>query len=116
MTRPSSICVRRCCAQGMRRRRWMRAACCAACSPCLRHAFPTARFLVRLDGGFATPEILDVLDAESRLDDVVAMGRNAVLTRLAAPTMVEARARSEVSGQTEHLYTEAAYAARTCAA
>jgi len=57
----------------------------------LRHAFPRARFLVRLDGGFATPEILDVLDAESRLDDVVAMGENAVLTRIAAPAMGEAR-------------------------
>src|SRR2546428_2887273 len=29
----------------------------------LRHAFPKARFLVRLDGGFATPEIFDFLDA-----------------------------------------------------
>ena len=28
----------------------------------LRLAFPQARFLVRLDGGFATPEIFDVLD------------------------------------------------------
>ncbi len=79
----------------------------------LRHAFPTARFLVRLDGGFATPEILDFLDAESRLDYVVAMGENAVLTRLAGPTMVEARALSEASGQTEHVYTAAPYAART---
>jgi hypothetical protein len=79
----------------------------------LRHAFPKARFLVRLDGGFATPEILDRLDAEPRLDYVVAMGENAVLTRFAEPTMVEARARSEASGQTEHVYTEARYAAKT---
>ena len=27
--------------------------------PLLRCAFPRARFLVRLDGGFATPEVLD---------------------------------------------------------
>ena len=79
----------------------------------LRHAFPTARFLVRLDGGFATPEILDFLDAESRLDYVVAMGENAVLTRFADPAMVKARALSEASEQTEHVYTEAHYAART---
>ena len=32
--------------------------------PLLRQAFPQARFLVRLDGGFATPEIFDFLDAE----------------------------------------------------
>ena len=79
----------------------------------LRIAFPKARFLVRLDGGFATPEIFECLDAEPGLDYVVAMGENAVLTRFAAPAMVEARARSEASGQTEHVYTEARYAAKT---
>jgi hypothetical protein len=79
----------------------------------LREAFPKARFLVRLDGGFATPAILTLLDAEPRLDYVVAMGENAVLTRLAAAAMVEARWQSEASGQTEHVYTEARYAAGT---
>jgi DDE family transposase len=79
----------------------------------LRRAFPKARFLVRLDGGFATPALLDLLDAEPRLDYVVAMAENAVLTRVAEPLMVEARTQSEASGQTEHLYTEAHYAART---
>ena len=44
----------------------------------LRVAFPQARFLVRLDGGFATPELFDFLDAEPGLDYVVAMGENAV--------------------------------------
>ena len=47
----------------------------------LRLAFPQARFLVRLDGGFATPEIFDVLDAEPGLDYVVAMAKNSVLVR-----------------------------------
>jgi hypothetical protein len=79
----------------------------------LRIAFPKARFLVRLDGGFATPEILDFLDAELRLDYVVAMAENSRLTPLAEPAMVTARAESEVSGQTAHVYTEAQYAART---
>jgi len=81
----------------------------------LRLAFPRARFLVRLDGGFATPELFDVLDAEPGLDYVVAMADNAVLTRCAESAMVEARARSEVSGQTEHVYTEVRYAAGTWA-
>jgi hypothetical protein len=81
--------------------------------PRLRLAFPKARFLVRLDGGFATPEMFAFLEAESGLDYVGAMGENAVLTRLAEPTMVAARARSEASGQTEHVYTEARYAAKT---
>jgi hypothetical protein len=79
----------------------------------LREAFPKARFLVRLDGGFATPTILNLLDAEPRLDYVVAMGENAVLTRFAEPAMVEARRQSQASGETEHVYTEARYAART---
>ena len=79
----------------------------------LRLAFPTARFLVRLDGGFATPALLDFLDAEPRLDYVVAMGAHAVLTRHAEAAMGEARLLSEASGQTEHLYTEARYAAKT---
>ena len=79
----------------------------------MRHAFPTARFLARLDGGFATPEIFDFLDAEPRLDYVVAMAENAVLTRVAEPAMVEARALRETSEQTEHVDTEAHYAAGT---
>jgi Transposase DDE domain group 1 len=83
--------------------------------PRLRVAFPKARFLVRLDGGFATPEILDFLDAEPRLDYVVAMAENSRLTPLAAPAMVDARAESAATGQTAQVYTEARYAARTWA-
>jgi hypothetical protein len=79
----------------------------------LRQAFPHARLLVRLDGGFATPAILDRLDAEPRLDYVVAMGANAVLARVAEPAMATARIESEASGQTAHVYTEARYAAGT---
>ena len=79
----------------------------------LRVAFPKARFLVRLDGGYAAPEVLDVLDAEPCLDYVVAMAQNAVLTRHAESAMVEARTLSDTSGQTEHVYTETRYAART---
>ncbi len=81
----------------------------------LRVAFPRARVLVRLDGGFATPEVFDFLDAEPGLDYVVAMAENAVLTRCAEPAMVDARTHSEASGQTEHVYTDARYAAGTWA-
>jgi hypothetical protein len=79
----------------------------------LRLAFPHARFLVRLDGGYAHPEILAFLDAEPRLDYVVAMAENAVLTRLAEPAMVQARQMSASSGQTEHVYLDAEYAAKS---
>ena len=81
--------------------------------PLLRAAFPRVRFLVRLDGGFATPELFDFLDAEPRLDYVVAMAKNAVLVRRAEPAMEVARAQSEVSGKTAHVYTDTRYAART---
>jgi hypothetical protein len=79
----------------------------------LRLAFPQARFLVRLDGGYANPEILTFLDAEPRLDYVIAMAENAVLTRLAAAAMTQARQMSAASGQTAHVYLDAEYAAKS---
>lgn len=79
----------------------------------VRRAFPKARLRVRLDGGFADPELLDVLDAQPDIEYVVAMGKNAVLNRLAEPKMKQARKLSEESGKTEHVYGEALYAADT---
>jgi hypothetical protein len=79
----------------------------------LRRAFPWARFLVRLDGGFATPEIFDVLDTEPGLDYVVAMAKNSVLQHHAAPAMAAARVQIEASGATEHVYLDADHTART---
>ena len=43
--------------------------------PLLRSAFPRAYFLVRLDGGFATPALFDFLDAEPDVRYVVAMAK-----------------------------------------
>ena len=77
--------------------------------PLLRCAFPRARFLVRLDAGFATPEVFDFLDACPRLDYVISIPKNAVLVRHAEPAMT--RARSARSGRTEHVYGETRYAA-----
>ena len=70
-----------------------------------------SRLLVRLDAGFATPEVFDFLDACPRVDYVVAMPKNAVLVRHAEPAMTRARRRSARSGQTEHVYGETRYAA-----
>jgi hypothetical protein len=80
--------------------------------PHLRQAFPKARILVRLDGGFAAPEIFDFLDSEPRVDYVVNMAKNKVLKRLARRLMGRARRLSRQSGQTEHVYGECRYAAR----
>lgn len=81
----------------------------------LRVAFPKARLRVRLDGGFAYPEMLDFLEAE-RGQYVVAMAGNAVLDRLAEPWMKHARRASAKSAHTEHVYAECRYAAKTWAA
>jgi hypothetical protein len=79
----------------------------------VRRAFPKARIRVRLDGGFADPDLLEFLDAQPAVDYVVAMGKNAVLNRLAEPEMKQARKLSQESGKTEHIYGEGRYAADT---
>lgn len=80
--------------------------------PKLRAAFPRARLRVRLDGGFAAPQIFEFLEREG-LEYVVAMGKNKVLERRAARLMGTARRLSRASGETEHLYSETCYAAGT---
>src|SRR5208282_4303114 len=67
----------------------------------IRSFFPTVRIRVRLDGGFAHPDLLDFLDAEPNLEYVVAMAKNAVLKRKAKPAMRQARRLSRQSGETE---------------
>jgi len=79
----------------------------------VRGAFPKARIRVRLDGGFAAPEILDFLDGEPRVDYVIAMAKNAVLKHRAKGLMAHARRRSRKSRKTEHVYGECRYAAGT---
>jgi hypothetical protein len=79
----------------------------------IRYFLPGVRIRVRLDGGFAHPEVLDLLDAEPNLEYVVAMAKNAVLKRKAKPAMRKVRKLSRQSGQTEHVYDETLYAART---
>lgn len=78
----------------------------------LRTAFPKAKLRVRLDGGFAGPQIFEFLEAEG-VEYVIAMAGNPVLGRLAEPAMKRARALSKKSGQTQHVYTECCYAAKS---
>jgi len=75
----------------------------------LRRAFPGVRIRVRLDGGFAEPELLDFLDAQPDLEYVVAMAKNAVLKRLARPALRLARRLSKQTRKTEHVYGECLY-------
>jgi hypothetical protein len=80
----------------------------------LRATFPKAKLRVRLDGGYAGPELFEFLEAE-RVEYVIAMGGNSVLDALAEPTMRRARALSARSGQTEHVYSACRYAAKSWA-
>jgi Transposase DDE domain group 1 len=77
----------------------------------LRRAFPRAVIRVRLDGGFATPEVLDFLDSEPGLEYLVNMASNAVLERRARRALGVARRLSRQSRSTEHVYGECRYAA-----
>jgi hypothetical protein len=78
----------------------------------LRTAFRRARLRVRLDAGFASPEILDLLDAEG-VEYAVGMGKNAVLSRIAEPLMEQARRRTAESGVSEREFGETRYKAGT---
>jgi hypothetical protein len=78
----------------------------------LRVAFPKARFRVRLDGGFACPEVLAFLEAQPRLDFAVAMAKNTVLSRRVKKLMRKARRLSREAGETAHVYGELRYAAK----
>lgn len=82
--------------------------------PRLRAAFPRARLRVRLDGGYAAPEVFAFLEREG-LEYVVAMAKNKVLERRAARLMGTARSLSRQSGETAHVYGECRYAAGTWA-
>lgn len=79
----------------------------------LRSAFPKARFRVRLDAGFAAPEIFAFLEAQGDVDYAVAMPKNAVLLRRIKKLQRKAGRLSRLSGQSAHLYGECRYAAST---
>src|SRR2546427_5735503 len=78
----------------------------------LRAAFRSPTIRVRLDGGFATPTVFTFLEAQ-QVEYVVAMASNARLEKRARRLMGKARMRSKATGQTEHLYGETRYAAKT---
>jgi Transposase DDE domain group 1 len=78
----------------------------------LRNAFPGAKIRVRLDGAFATPEVLYFLDCEPKVEYIVNLAANAVLLRKAESAMKRARRKSKASGKTEHVYGECRYRTR----
>jgi hypothetical protein len=79
----------------------------------LRQAFPRAKILVRLDGGFAGPELLNYLEDDAKVDYVIGLGKNKVLKRRAARLMGKARRISKRRGETASVFGETRYAAKT---
>jgi hypothetical protein len=77
----------------------------------LRDAFPKTRFRVRLDGGFATPDLLDYLELEG-VEYLVGIAGNSRLEKRALRLMGKVRMMSRKSGKTETLFGETLYAAR----
>ncbi len=64
----------------------------------LRKAFPKTRLRLRLDGGFAMPEIFDFLE-EQGIEYLVAMARNARLGPRGARLLARARRRQSGPGR-----------------
>ena len=75
-------------------------------------AFPGTRLRVRLDAGFATPQVFAHLEAAG-VEYVVAMAGNAVLERHAEPVIAPLRAVVATTHDTATTYAEAAYQAGT---
>jgi Transposase DDE domain group 1 len=77
----------------------------------IRSYFPWVTIRVRLDGGFAHPEVLEFLDSQPKLEYVVAMANNALLKRVVAPGVRRVGRLAQRSRQTEHIYGDVQYKA-----
>jgi len=77
----------------------------------LRGAFPKARLRVRLDGGFATPQVLDFLD-DAGVEYLVAIAKNSRLEPRGRRLLGRARRIARQTGKTARFYGETRYAAR----
>lgn len=78
----------------------------------IRAAFPKARIRVRLDGGFAIPEVLDYLDAAG-VEYVVGLSNWAPLKKRAEKAQRLAMSEYERTGQTHQVFGETMYKTKT---
>jgi hypothetical protein len=78
----------------------------------VRKRFPRARIRVRLDGGFAGPEMFDYLESEE-VEYLVAMAKNSVLASRARRPLGHARRLSRESGKSVAVFGETRYAAKS---
>jgi hypothetical protein len=80
--------------------------------PLLRTRFRKAKIVVRLDAGFASSELFDLLD-ELKVSYMVAMAKNSRLTIHAGQHMRAVRCITEQLGGTSTLFGECVYGARS---
>jgi hypothetical protein len=78
----------------------------------LREAWPKARIRVRLDGGFASPRILEWLEWLG-VEYLIGMPGNKRLDAIAEPWMKASRAEQKRTSETATRFTECKYAARS---
>lgn len=79
----------------------------------LRAAFPQARILVRLDGGYTGPTLLNFLEDRAQVDYIIGMAENKVLKRRARRLMGRVRRLSKRRGKTANVFGETRYAAKS---
>lgn len=78
-----------------------------------RAAFPRSEIVVRLDGGFSNPEVLDLLDSE-KVQYLVGYGANSVLSTHSACALHRARLAFERTDQTVPIFgSTRTYSAKT---
>src|SRR5262249_33058629 len=78
----------------------------------LRAALPGVKIRVRLDGGFGSPRLLDVLDVLA-VEYVVGLPKNPKLLALCDLELTAAMVAAARDGETARFYGEAMYAADT---
>ena len=78
----------------------------------VRDFFPKARIVVRLDGGFGAPGVLDFLE-EVGVEFVVGLGNTKPLKRRAGKEMAQARRAFRAMGTTQQVYGETLFKTKT---
>lgn len=78
----------------------------------VRAVFPKSRIIVRLDGGFGAPEVLDFLE-QAGVEFVVGLGNTKPLKRRAGKAMAQARREYRATGTTQQVYGETLFKTKT---
>lgn len=83
----------------------------------IKARFPSAQVVVRGDGGFSMPHLLDKLERLSAelgdIDYIIGLAKNPVLTRLAEHPLADAKARFEQTGRHVRSFATLDYAAKS---